>query len=147
MSCRHERGFTIIEMIVVIVMIAVLAGLVGPMIFGNVGDARLQGARTQIEMFGLGLDAYRLDNDQYPTTDQGLAALRTAPSLDPPPPRWRGPYLRKEVPADPWGRPYVYTAPGHTNPTSYDLYSLGRDGRRGGTDEDADVTSWGGVVP
>lgn len=140
------RGFTLIEMIVVIVVIAVLAGLVGPMVFGNVADARTQGARAQIEMFGLALDGYRLDNDRYPTAEQGLAALRTAPVAEPQPRRWRGPYLRKEVPADPWGRAYVYREPGAANPGSYDLYSLGRDGRPGGEGEDADITSWGGAL-
>jgi general secretion pathway protein G len=133
-------------MIVVIVVIAVLASLVGPMVFGNVTDAKIQAARTQIEMFGLALDAYRLDNDRYPTTEQGLAALRTEPTSDPAPRRWRGPYLRKEVPLDPWGRPYLYRAPGVANPTSYDLYSLGRDGQPGGDGEDADITSWGGKI-
>lgn len=149
MSCRSSvrRGFTLIELIVVMVVIAVLAGLVGPMVLGNVSDAKVQGAHAQIELFGLALDAYRLDNDAYPTTEQGLAALRTAPALEPLPRRWRGPYLRKEVPLDPWGRPYLYRSPGTANPTSYDLYSLGRDGRPGGTEEDADVTSWGGTVP
>jgi len=148
-SCRSSvrRGFTLIELIVVMVVIAVLAGLVGPMVLGNVSDAKVQGAHAQIELFGLALDAYRLDNDAYPTTEQGLAALRTAPALEPLPRRWRGPYLRKEVPLDPWGRPYLYRSPGTANPTSYDLYSLGRDGRPGGTEEDADVTSWGGTVP
>jgi len=140
------RGFTLIEMIVVIVVIAILASLVGPMVFGNVTDAKIQAAHAQIEMFGLALDAYRLDNDRYPTTEQGLAALRTAPTSDPAPRRWRGPYLRKEVPLDPWGRPYIYRAPGLANPTSYDLYSLGRDGQVGGEGEDADITSWGGKI-
>ncbi len=146
-ALRHrgtEEGFTLIELIVVIVVIAVLAGLVGPMVFGNVADARVQGARAQIELLGLALDGYRLDNDAYPTTEQGLAALRTLPTLGPAPRRWRGPYLRKEVPADPWGRGYVYRAPGTVNPNGYDLYTLGRDGRPGGQDEDGDLTSWGG---
>ncbi len=153
MSCNRRggveawrRGFTLIELIVVIVVIAILAGLVGPMVFGNVSDARIQGARTQIELFGLALDNYRLDNDAYPTTEQGLAALRVAPTAEPLPRRWRGPYLRKEVPEDPWGRAYVYRAPGTANPNGYDLYSLGRDGRPGGEDEDADITSWGGPL-
>jgi general secretion pathway protein G len=137
------RGFTLIEMIVVIVVIAVLAGLVGPMLFGNVTDARIQAARSQIELFGLALDAYRLDNDGYPTTEQGLAALRTIPTAEPLPARWRGPYVRKDVPADPWGHPYRYLAPGEANPTSYDLISFGRDGQPGGTGEDADLISWG----
>jgi general secretion pathway protein G len=143
---RRTGGFTLIEMIVVIVVIAILASLVGPMVFGNVADAKIQGARAQIEMFGLALDAYRLDNDRYPTGEQGLGALRVAPTAEPTPRRWRGPYLRKEVPLDPWGRPYVYVEPGRANPAGYDLYSLGRDGRPGGDGEDADATSWGGAV-
>jgi general secretion pathway protein G len=138
-----RRGFTLIELIVVIVVIAILAGLVGPMVFANVGDAKIQAARTQIELFGLALDAYRLDNDAYPTTAQSLAALRVLPAAEPLPRRWRGPYVRKEIPLDPWVRPYLYTAPGQVNPESYDLVSLGRDGRPGGTGEDADITSWG----
>ena len=142
----EARGFTLIEMIVVILVIAVLAGLVGPMVFGNVADAKIQGARAQIEMFGLALDAYRLDNDRYPTTEQALVALRAAPVAEPLARRWRGPYLRKEVPLDPWGRPYIYVAPGPSNPTAYDLYSLGRDGQPGGDGEDADITSWGGPL-
>jgi general secretion pathway protein G len=133
-------------MIVVIVVIAILASLVGPMVFGNVADAKVQGAHAQIEMFGLALDAYRLDNDRYPTTEQGLAALRLAPTAEPAARRWRGPYLRKEVPLDPWGRPYVYRAPGTATPTGYDLYSLGRDDQPGGENEDADITSWGGPI-
>lgn len=137
-------GFTLIELIVVIVVIALLAGLVGPMMLGNVSDAKTQAAQAQIELFGLALDAYRLDNDQYPVTAQGLTALRALPTADPLPRRWRGPYLRKEVPLDPWGRPFQYRAPGTANPTSYDLFSLGRDGERGGAGEDADLTSWGG---
>jgi general secretion pathway protein G len=141
-----KRGFTLIEMIVVILVIAVLASLVGPMVFGNVADAKVQGARAQIEMFGLALDAYRLDNDRYPTSEQGLAALRAAPTAEPAARRWRGPYLRKEVPTDPWGRAYVYRAPGDANPTTYDLYSLGRDGQPQGSGEDADITSWGGPL-
>jgi len=147
-AATRMRGFTLIEMIVVIVVIAILAGLVGPMVFSNVADAKVQGARTQIELFGLALDAYRLDNDRYPTTEQGLAALRTAPTTDPVPLRWRGPYLRKEVPPDPWGRPYSYQSPSTQNPApeSYALFSLGRDGQPGGTGEDADLTSWGGPV-
>jgi general secretion pathway protein G len=146
-SCseRGRRAFTLIELIVVIVVIAILAGLVGPMVFGNVGDAKVQAARAQIELLGLALDAYRLDNDAYPTTAQGLEALRVLPTSEPLPRRWRGPYLRKTVPLDPWGRPYVYRAPGEVNPGSYDLLSLGRDGRPGGEGEDADLTSWGSI--
>ena len=145
-----RSGFTLIELLVVIAIIAVLAGVVAPEVLRNAGDAKGQAARSQVEMFGLALDAYRLDNDEYPTTEQGLAALRTMPVIGGrnggPPTRWRGPYLRRVVPDDPWGKPYVYAAPGRANPGSYDLYTLGRDGRIGGDGEDADVTSWGGPV-
>lgn len=134
-------GFTLIEIIVVIAVVAVLASLVSPMVFRNVGDAKSTAARAQIEIFALALDAYRLDNDRYPSTDLGLEALRAEPDGDEAP-RWRGPYLRKEVPLDPWGRPYVYRSPGVANPRLYDLFSLGRDGAEGGEDEDADVESW-----
>lgn len=152
MSCRPERtarprrGFTLIEMIVVIVIIATLAAVVAPAIMTNVGDAKSAAARSQIELLALALDAYRLDNDRYPPTDAGLGALRALPTIGEAPRNWRGPYLRRAVPADPWSRPYVYLAPGTENSAAYDLYSLGRDGRVGGTGEDADVTSWGGPV-
>ena len=135
-------GFTLIELLVVITVIAILAGLVGPMVFRNVGDAKVSAARAQIELFALALDQYRLDNDFYPATTQGLAALREHPTGDPEARNWRGPYLRKAIPLDPWGRPYSYKSPGDVNADSYDLLSLGRDGQPGGTGEDADVTSW-----
>lgn len=137
-------GFTLIEMLVVLLVLSVLAGLVGPMVFRNVGDAKQQGARAQIELLGLALDAYRLDNGVYPTTEQGLAALWQAPTAAPVPTRWRGPYTRKLIPLDPWDRPYGYRAPGERMPESYDLLSYGRDGTPGGEDENADVVSWEG---
>ena len=138
----RTSGFTLIELLVVITVIAILAGLVGPMVFRNVGDAKMSAARAQIELFALALDQYRLDNDYYPATGQGVAALRDRPSGEPEARNWRGPYLRKAVPLDPWGHPYVYKSPGEVNAQSYDLLSLGRDGQLGGTGEDADVTSW-----
>jgi len=131
----------LIEVIVVIAVIAVLASLVSPMVFRNVGDAKTTAARAQIEIFALALDAYRLDNDQYPSSVAGLTSLRTLPQGDEGR-RWRGPYLRREVPLDPWGREYVYRSPGVENPTMYDLLSLGRDGEAGGSGEDTDVESW-----
>lgn len=147
MSRRADRGFTLLELLVVLAVIATLAGVVAPAMLRNVGDARIQAARSQIEIFALALDAYRLDNDAYPTTDQGLAALRTLPTASPLPTNWRGPYLRRTVPLDPWSRPYVYLSPGVANSSSYDLYTLGKDGRAGGEGDDADLTSWGGAVP
>jgi general secretion pathway protein G len=143
-TCRTPHGFTLIELLVVITVIAILASLVGPMVFRNVGDAKVSAARAQIELLALALDQYRLDNDFYPGTTQGLAALRDKPTGDPEARNWRGPYLRKAIPLDPWGRPYEYKSPGQVNAESYDLLSLGRDGQPGGTGEDADVTSWEG---
>jgi general secretion pathway protein G len=142
-AARARAGFTLIELVVVIAVLAVLAAVVAPEVLRNMSDANSGAARTQIELLGTALDSYRLDNHAYPTTEQGLAALRTEPTAGEKPPRWRGPYLRKAVPADPWDRPYVYVSPGRQNPRGYDLYSLGRDGREGGENEDADITSWG----
>jgi general secretion pathway protein G len=126
----------------VIVVITVLATLVAPNVFRHVGSAKEATAKTQLEMLGSAIDAYRLDNDAYPSTEQGLAALRTRPAAGPAPPSWRGPYLRRDVPMDPWGRPYVYRNPGVANPEGYDLLTLGRDGHEGGQGEDADVLGW-----
>jgi general secretion pathway protein G len=142
-----ERGFTLLEILVVITVIAILAGLVSPLVFRNVGDARIAAARTQIEGFGLALDTYYLHNDHYPSTAQGLSALVTAPAGDPPANNWRGPYLKKGVPSDPWGNPYHYVSPGERNRESYDLLSYGRDGKPGGSGEDADLTSWEAARP
>ena len=136
-----RRGFTLIEILVVIVVIAILATLVAPNIFQHVVEAKSATAKSQIEMLGTALDAYRLDNGHYPTTQQGLSALWQMPTIDPPT-NWRGPYLRKPVPLDPWGLAYIYLAPGQVNPTGYDLETYGADGKPGGTGEDADITSW-----
>ena len=139
-------GFTLIELLVVISIIATLAAVVAPAVFRNVGDAKVSAAKSQIEIFAMALNSYRLDNDGYPSTDQGIEALRTISSGGDAPRNWKGPYLSRIVPMDPWGRPYLYASPGRENPTSFDLYSLGRDGKRGGEGEDADITSWGGPV-
>jgi general secretion pathway protein G len=109
------------------------------MMFRNVGDAKVSAAQAPIELFGLALEQYRLDNDFYPSGDQGLDALRGLPTGEPAPRNWRGPYLRKDVPLDPWGRPYAYVNPGVNNPESYDLYSYGRDGEPGGEEDDVDI--------
>jgi len=146
MRSHSRKGFTLLELLVVLAIIATLVAVVAPSVFRNVGDAKNDAAKSQIEIFALALDSYRLDNDVYPSTQQGLAALRAMPVAGDHPRNWRGPYLRKDVPLDPWGRPYVYVAPGIENPASYDLYTLGRDGKTGGDGEDADLTSWGGPV-
>jgi len=148
-NLRRPVGFTLLELLVVIAIIATLAAVVAPSIFHNVGDAKLVAAKSQLDILSLALNQYRLDNDSYPTTQQGLAALRELPDPDASgdsPRNWRGPYLSRIVPLDPWGRPYVYVAPGLVNKQSFDLYTLGRDGKPRGTGEDADVTSWGGPV-
>jgi general secretion pathway protein G len=137
---RNASGFTLIELLVVIVVITVLAGLVGPMVFRNVADAKVTAAKAQLELLGLALDQYRLDNDYYPSTEQGLEALRAAPNGEPVARAWRGPYTKKAVPLDPWGRPYLYKSPGEQNPLGYDLISYGRDGKPGGEGEDKDVS-------
>ena len=138
---RTRAGFTLLELTVVIIVLALLAGLVGPRILGRVSEAKSTTAGTQRELLAVALDNYRLDNGFYPTTAQGLAALRERPVRDPLPANWRGPYLRRAVPLDPWGRPYLYRSPGSADPTAFDLVSLGRDGKPGGSGEDADVGS------
>jgi general secretion pathway protein G len=138
---RVVQGFTLIEIVVVITVIGILAALVAPNIFQHVGAAKSATAKSQIEMLGTALDAYRLDNGHYPTTQQGLNALWEIPTVDTPT-NWRGPYLRKPVPPDPWGVPYIYLAPGQVNLSGYDLMSFGADGKPGGVNEDADITSW-----
>lgn len=135
-------GFTLIEILVVIAVLSVLAALVAPNVFRHLGTAKDAAARSQMEMLGAALDAYRLDNGRYPTTAQGLEALWREPTIEPRPNNWRGPYLRRSVPLDPWGNPYVYISPGEANPNGYDLLSYGADGQPGGEGEDADILSW-----
>jgi general secretion pathway protein G len=132
-----SRGITLIELLVVIIIIGLLAAFVAPKFFGKVSMANLKAAKAQIEMFGTALDTFRLDVGRYPTTDEGLKALREKPGgVD----RWEGPYLPKEIPLDPWKRPYVYKSPGDHE--EFDILSYGRDGVEGGEGEDQDVVSW-----
>ncbi len=137
----RRRAFTLIEVLVVIAVIAILATLVAPNVFQHVGTARATTARSQMEMLGTALDAYRLDTGRYPSSAQGLDALVTLPATDAPS-TWRGPYLRRAVPRDPWGNPYVYVFPGLANPSGFDLLSYGADGRPGGQGDDADLLGW-----
>jgi general secretion pathway protein G len=130
-----RQGFTLIELLVVIAVLGLLAGLVGPQIVRHVSEAKSTTARTQIDLLGLALDSYRLDNGSYPSAEQGLESLRQRPSRAPVPSNWRGPYLRKAVPLDPWGRPYIYRG----QAAGFELQSLGRDGKPGGEGEDKDI--------
>lgn len=134
---RSGRGFTLLELLVVIVIIGLLAGYVAPRYFSQVGKAEVSMARAQIDALEKALETYRLDVGNYPSSHQGLQALSTRPAgAD----RWQGPYLRKVVPHDPWNNPYQYRHPGQKG--DYDLWSWGRDGVSGGDGEDADIASW-----
>lgn len=132
-----QRGFTLLELLVVMVIIGLLAGYVGPKYFAQIGKSETKTARAQIDSLSKALDQYRLDTGYYPNTEQGLAALNSPPSDEP---KWQGPYLKKAVPNDPWGRPYLYKSPGEYG--EYDVWSLGKDGQTGGNDESADVLGW-----
>ena len=135
MRRRVVRGFTLLELLIVLVIIGLLVGIVGPNLFKNLGKSEVTTAQAQMENISKALDQYRLDTGHYPRTEQGLAALNQAPSDEQ---KWNGPYLKKAVPPDPWGHSYVYRSPG-TGGKDFDLQSLGRDGRPGGSGEDADL--------
>jgi len=123
----NNQGFTLIELVVVMIIIGLLAATVGPKIFGRVDKARQQDAQAQIELLGQALDLYRLEKHKYPTTDEGLDAIRS--------------YLKKDLPKDPWGNDYVYQSPGRED-RSYDLISYGADNAEGGEEYDMDIVSW-----
>ena len=133
----RESGFTLLELLVVMVIIGLLAGFVGPKLFAQIGKSEVKVARAQIEALSKGLDQYRIDTGHYPSSEQGLVALVVRPAQEP---SWGGPYLAKAVPKDPWGRDYQYIFPGQHG--EYDLESYGRDGKPGGDGEDADIVSW-----
>ena len=132
-----QSGLTLIELMVVIVILGLLAALVAPKMFGRLGESKQKAAKAQIELFGTALDSFRLDVGKYPATSDGLQALRVSPSGVE---NWKGPYLPKEIPLDPWGQQYQYRSPGEHG--EYDLYSFGADKAAGGEGENADVVSW-----
>jgi general secretion pathway protein G len=136
---RHHRGFTLVEVLVVMIILAILAAVVVPRVVGRTEDARRARAVADIESLGTALDLYKADNGDYPSTEEGLKALRQAPASAR---NWNGPYLKKALAPDPWGNDYIYTAPGEHNPDSYDLLSQGDDGQPGGEGKNADITNW-----
>jgi general secretion pathway protein G len=136
MRRTDRRGFTLVELLVVMVIIGLLAALVGPKLFPKLGKGKQAAAKAQIELLGQALDQFRLDVGRYPTTQEGLAALITNPGIE----NWDGAYLKKALPLDPWGKQYIYQCPGSHG--EYDVSSYGRDGSPGGEGEDKDVASW-----
>ena len=133
---RRGGGFTLLELLVVVAIIGLLSAYVGPRVLSHLGRSEVAVAKAQIEAFGKALDTYRLDTGRYPTSEQGLAALVTMPANEA---RWRGPYLGKAVPNDPWGRPYIYRSPAANK--DFELISYGKDGSPGGSADDADISN------
>jgi len=134
---RPVAGFTLLELLVVVLIIGLLAGFVAPRYFNQVGKSEINVAKAQIDAIEKALDQYRLDTGHYPATELGLVSLVQKPQNEP---KWAGPYLRKDVPLDPWGKPYVYKMPGEKG-GDFDLLSYGKDGQPGGTGENADITN------
>lgn len=141
-AIRRTRGFTLLELLVVLVIIGLLASLVGPKLFGKVDSAKVQTAQTQVKMLKGALETMRLDIGRFPTAAEGMALLNEAPRDERIAPRWKGPYLDQAVPLDPWGASYQYSVPG-SGGQAFSLYSFGADGKRGGEGNDADV----GLLP
>jgi general secretion pathway protein G len=137
---KKSAGFTLVELLIVMVILGLLSALVGPRLFGHLGSSKTKAARTQIELLGAALDMYRLDMGRYPASEEGINALAQKPADEARAANWRGPYLKKKVEKDPWGNAYVYSFPGQHG--EYDLVSLGADGQPGGEGEDADTNSW-----
>ena len=134
---NKQTGFTLLELLVVIVIVGLLASYVAPRYFKEADKSKIKVAQAQIEGLGKALDHYRLDVGRYPSTEQGLAALMERPTNES---KWSGPYLTKALPLDPWDRAYMYRSPGEHG--EYDIFSYGRDSKAGGSEEDVDIVSW-----
>lgn len=137
----HKSGFTLIEIMAVVLIIGLLSTLVGIAIFPQIDKARVNAARSQLKMLDAALESYRMDSARFPSTDEGLEALVVEPAEAR---NWQsGGYLReRRIPVDPWGNPYEYEAPGQNNPHAYDIWSWGADGQAGGEDVDSDIGNW-----
>jgi general secretion pathway protein G len=131
---RRLHGFTLLELLVVLVVLGLLVSIVGPKYFNQLGKSEAKAAQAQIASIAKALDMYRVDVGHYPATEEGLSALNVAPANEP---KWKGPYLQKATPPDPWGRPYIYKSPGERG--DFDLLSFGKDGSPGGADDNADI--------
>jgi general secretion pathway protein G len=136
-AAEKQKGFTLLELLVVMVIIGILAGFVAPRYFAQVGKSQVRAASAQIDALDKALDQYRIDMDRYPSSEEGLNALTNAPPSDA---AWTGPYLKKAVPLDPWGHPYVFVSPGSHG--DVDIMSFGKDGQPGGSGENADISNW-----
>lgn len=134
---RKSRGFTLMELLLVLVIIGLLAALVGPTLYQHIKPAKESAARAQIQNFMTALDNFFIDIGRYPTTQEGLGVLRNKPEGAQ---KWNGPYLKKEIPADPWDNPFIYRAPGRSG--GYEVSSFAADGREGGEGDNADINSW-----
>ena len=137
MTKYRQFGFTLMELLLVVVILGLLAAFVGPALYKQIKPAKQTLARAQIQSFMTALDNYYIDINRFPTTQLGLQALRKKPEGAK---KWQGPYMKKEIPKDPWGKAYIYRAPGRSG--GYEIISLGADGKEGGTDENQDINSW-----
>lgn len=135
---KNNSGFTLLELLIVVVIIGLLAGIVGPKLFKNINKSELTTAKAQVDTFVKALDNFRIDTGRYPTAEEGLSALLNAPNnLQ----GWNGPYLKKNVPTDPWGSQYQYATPGQHN-DDYDVFSFGKDKKLGGENDNTDIGNW-----